>query len=98
MQGLNELRSIATRLCGEVPLQGYARWKEEYESEQAKLKDAYDQKLKAEFDESQKVYDQKLKNELLEQAIALRKEFSQQVKDQVEGEPNHDAKRYPTRR
>jgi mitofilin len=62
------------------------RWKEEYETEQAKLKDAYDQKLKAEFEESQKVYNQKLKNELLEQAIALRKEFSQQIKDQVESE------------
>jgi mitofilin len=62
------------------------RWKEEYEAEQAKLREAYEGKLKAEIEDAQKVYDQKLKNELLEQAIALRKEFTQQVRDQVEGE------------
>jgi mitofilin len=62
------------------------RWKEEYEAEQAKLKEAYEAKLKSEIDEARKVYDQKLKNELLEQTIALRKEFTQQVRNQVEGE------------
>jgi len=62
------------------------RWKEEYETEQAKLRDAYESKLRTEFEEAQKVYDQKLKNELLEQSIALRKEFAQQIRDQVEGE------------
>ncbi|KAI0087246.1 hypothetical protein BDY19DRAFT_986266 [Irpex rosettiformis] len=31
LDGLNECRSIATRLCGEVPLQGWARWKNDYD-------------------------------------------------------------------
>ena len=30
-QGLNELRTITTRLVGEVPLEGFARWREEYD-------------------------------------------------------------------
>ncbi|KIW01538.1 uncharacterized protein PV09_07016 [Verruconis gallopava] len=62
------------------------RWKEEFEAEQAKLREAYEAKLKAASEESQKVYEQKLKNALLEQAIRLRKEFAQQVRDQVEAE------------
>lgn len=31
VQGLNELRRVTTRLCGEVPLQGYLEWKELYD-------------------------------------------------------------------
>ncbi|KAI0683238.1 hypothetical protein BC835DRAFT_1423494 [Cytidiella melzeri] len=31
LDGLNECRAIATRLCGEVPLQGWARWKNDYD-------------------------------------------------------------------
>lgn len=30
-QGLDELRTITARLCGELPLEGFARWKEEYD-------------------------------------------------------------------
>jgi mitofilin len=62
------------------------RWKEEYESEQAKLKEAYEHKVKSELEEAQKVYEQKLKNELLEQQIALHRNFTSTVKDRVESE------------
>lgn len=31
MQGLTELRTITARLCGEVPLEGFARWREDYD-------------------------------------------------------------------
>jgi len=62
------------------------RWKEEYEAEQAKLKETYEGKLKSEIEEAKRVYEQRLKNELLEQAISLRREFSSSVRDQVENE------------
>jgi mitofilin len=62
------------------------RWKEEYESEQTKLKEAYEHKVRSELEEAQKVYEQKLKNELLEQQIALRRDFTSSVKDRVESE------------
>jgi len=31
LEGLNECRAIATRLCGEVPLEGWTRWKNDYD-------------------------------------------------------------------
>ncbi|KAI0826576.1 hypothetical protein BC628DRAFT_1419081 [Trametes gibbosa] len=31
VHGLNEARTIVARLCGEVPLEGFARWREEYD-------------------------------------------------------------------
>ncbi|KAI0339296.1 hypothetical protein BDW22DRAFT_1409168 [Trametopsis cervina] len=31
LEGLNECRAITTRLCGEVPLQGWNRWKNQYD-------------------------------------------------------------------
>jgi len=63
-----------------------SRWKDEYEAEREKLAKTYDNKLKAELDASQKVYDQKLKNELLEQAIALQRDFTSSVRSRVETE------------
>lgn len=31
VEGLNELREITTRLCGEIPLQGWTKWRAEYD-------------------------------------------------------------------
>ncbi|KAE9969012.1 hypothetical protein EG328_007127 [Venturia inaequalis] len=62
------------------------RWKDEYENEQTKLREAYEQKVKSELESAQKVYEQKLKNELLEHQIALNKSFSSTVQERVESE------------
>jgi mitofilin len=62
------------------------RWREEYESERASISKAYDSKLKQELDSANEVYEQKVKNELLKQAISLRREFTDTVKDTVEAE------------
>lgn len=62
------------------------RWKEEYEEERGKLAETYEGKLKAELESVQKLYEQKLKNELLEQQIALKRDFSSSVKSRVESE------------
>lgn len=63
-----------------------AKWKDEYETERQKLSKAYDDKLKSEVDATKKFFDEKLQNELLEQAIALRKDFNTTVRNQVETE------------
>ena len=48
------------------------RWKDEYEAEQAKLKETYEDKLKSEIDEAQKVYDQKLTGQVRSQVESER--------------------------
>lgn len=62
------------------------RWKEEYEAERQKLSEAYENKLRAEMEAAKKLQEQKLKNELLEQQIALRRDFTSSVRDRVEKE------------
>ena len=32
LEGLNELRDITAHLCGEIPLQGFDQWRDEYDS------------------------------------------------------------------
>jgi len=62
------------------------RWMEEYENERGNLSKAYDDKLRSELSAANDVYEQKVKNELLKQAIALRREFSEGVKQTIETE------------
>ncbi|KAJ4357422.1 MICOS complex subunit mic60 [Didymosphaeria variabile] len=62
------------------------QWKEEYENERERLAQAYRERMRSELDAAQKVYEQKLKNELLEQSIALQRQFATSVRDQVETE------------
>jgi mitofilin len=62
------------------------RWKEEYETERQKLAEAYENKLRAEMEAAKKLQEQKLRNELLEQQIALRRDFTSSVQDRVEKE------------
>jgi MICOS complex subunit MIC60 len=62
------------------------RWMDEYETERGNLSKSYDEKLRSELDSANKVYEQKLQNELLKQAIALRRDFSDSVKNTIESE------------
>ncbi|KAF1974372.1 hypothetical protein BU23DRAFT_505361 [Bimuria novae-zelandiae CBS 107.79] len=62
------------------------QWKEEYENERERLAQAYRERMRSELDAAQKVYEQKLTNELLEQSIALQRQFASSVRDQVEKE------------
>lgn len=62
------------------------RWMEEYENERGNLSKAYDDKLRSELAAANDVHEQKVKNELLKQAIALRREFSDGVKQTIETE------------
>lgn len=81
----NAARELIQRFENEMKDQE-SRWKEEYEAEREKLSKAYESKLASELDGTKRFYEQKLKNELLEQAIALRKEFNTNVRDRVETE------------
>lgn len=63
-----------------------AHWKEEYENERERLSQSYKEKLAAELAAADKVYEEKLKNKLLEQSIALQRQFSATVRERVEAE------------
>jgi mitofilin len=61
-------------------------WKEEYENERERLSQTYKQRMQAELDAAKQAHEQKLNNELLEQSIALQRQFSSTVRDRVETE------------
>ncbi|EKG09785.1 Mitochondrial inner membrane protein Mitofilin [Macrophomina phaseolina MS6] len=81
----NGAKELVSRIEAEMQDQE-ARWKDEFEAEREKLSQTYQSKLRAELDATQKVYEQKLKNELLEQAIALNRQFANSVHERVEQE------------
>ena len=63
-----------------------AKYREEFETERAKIAHSYDERLKAEIERSHQLADQKLKNELTEQAIELKRNFVSEIKNMVESE------------
>ena len=81
----NAARELVRRLEHEMREQE-GRWRDEFTSERQKIAETYEERLNAEVEKAKQVVDQKQRNELLEQAIALKKEFASAVQDQVEGE------------
>nr|POE77726.1 micos complex subunit mic60 [Quercus suber] len=63
-----------------------SKWREEYESEREKLSSSYQQKLAAELDAAKKIAEEQNKNSLLQQEIALQKQYMDTVKSKVEEE------------
>nr|XP_023908588.1 MICOS complex subunit MIC60-like [Quercus suber] len=63
-----------------------SKWREEYESEREKLSNSYQQKLAAELDAAKKIAEEQNKNSLLQQEIALQKQYMDTVKSKVEEE------------
>ena len=64
------------------------RWKSEFESEREKIVQSYQERLHSESQRAQQVSEQRLRNELLEQAVAMKKQFINEVTDRVETERN----------
>ena len=62
------------------------RYREEFETERARLAQVYDEKVKTEIQRSTQLTEQRLKNELSEQAIEMKRDFVLQIKDLVESE------------
>lgn len=68
--------------------QQQSQWQDEYQSERQKIQQNYEEKLKAEVERANQVNEQKLRNSLLEQAVQMKHQFIQDVKDRVEEERN----------
>jgi len=80
-------KELVRRLEEEIRNQE-SQWKDEFESEREKIVQSYQSRLQTETERAQQVSDQRLRNELLEQAIALKKQFLNEVSDRVETERN----------
>ncbi|POS82982.1 hypothetical protein EPUL_004183 [Erysiphe pulchra] len=65
-----------------------AGWHETWQVEREKIQASYDKKLKSELERTNELFEQRLRNSLLEQAIEMRKKFSQEIQDRVEEERN----------
>ncbi|KAL6876692.1 mitochondrial inner membrane protein Mitofilin [Trichoderma novae-zelandiae] len=61
-------------------------WRKEYEEKMKSVCESYDERVKLLLEREKKVNEQKLQNQLLEQAIALKKEFRKEVEAHVEEE------------
>ncbi|KAK4178092.1 mitochondrial inner membrane protein Mitofilin [Triangularia setosa] len=62
------------------------QWRQEFEAEVERLKHSYDDKIKLIQEREKKLSEQKLHNKLLEQAVELQRQFSQDIKKHVEEE------------
>lgn len=81
----NAARELVRRLEEEMRNQT-AAYRDDFESEREKISQRYNERLENEIKRAQELSDQRLRNELLEQAVALKKKFTSDVKDQVETE------------
>ncbi|KAI0410159.1 mitofilin [Xylaria palmicola] len=78
----NELVSRVEKLMAAQESQ----WRAEFEEEMKRLQTTYDSRLQTEIEQQKRVNEEKLKNELLEEAIQLKRQFQQDVQNQVEVE------------
>ncbi|KAF3764579.1 hypothetical protein M406DRAFT_43835 [Cryphonectria parasitica EP155] len=63
-----------------------AGWQREFDEEMKKLKETYDERIKVMSERERQLHEDKLNNKLLEQAIALKRHFKDQIRRQVETE------------
>ncbi|RCI12365.1 hypothetical protein L249_0218 [Ophiocordyceps polyrhachis-furcata BCC 54312] len=61
-------------------------WRREFEQEMKTVRDGYDERVKVLLEQEKKLNETKVENKLLEQALALKRVFTQEVKSQVEQE------------
>lgn len=83
----NAAKELVRRLEEEMRSE-QARWREEFESEREMVSQSYQERLKTETQRAQEVSNQLRRNELLEQAVAMKKQFLSEVTDRVETERN----------
>lgn len=86
---IEEFDKAATELVGRVEkamTNQEIQWRQEFEQEMDKVRESYDERVKLLLDREQQLNEQKLQNQLSEQAIALKKEFTEEVKTHVEKE------------
>ncbi|KAL7943133.1 mitochondrial inner membrane protein Mitofilin [Trichoderma barbatum] len=61
-------------------------WRQEFEEQMKTVRESYDERVKLLLEREQKLNEDKLHNKLLEQAIALKKDFLKEVEARVEEE------------
>ncbi|KAI8290433.1 MICOS complex subunit MIC60 [Colletotrichum sp. SAR11_57] len=61
-------------------------WRKEFEDEMKKVKESYDARAKLLLERERQLNEERLNNQLLEQALALKKEFVTEVEKHVESE------------
>ena len=86
---ISEFDKAATELVDRVEKAMVAQelqWRQEFEEEMKTVRGSYDERVKLLMEREKKLNEEKLKNQLLEQAISLKKEFVDEVKDRVEKE------------
>ncbi|KAI0011940.1 mitochondrial inner membrane protein Mitofilin [Xylariaceae sp. FL0662B] len=88
---IKSFETAATELIGRVETAMDAQerqWRADFEEEMKRIQAAYDSRIKTELERERLVNDEKLNNKLLEQAVELTRQFSQEVKERVEEERN----------
>jgi mitofilin len=86
---LEEFDKASTELVNRVEqamISQELQWRQDFEEEMKLVRDSYDDRVKLLLEREHKLNEEKLQNKLLEQAIALKKEFTQEVQSQVEKE------------
>ncbi|KAK0383936.1 hypothetical protein NLU13_8027 [Sarocladium strictum] len=86
---ISEFDKAATELVDRVEKAMVAQelqWRQEFEDEMKTVRNSYDERVRLLMDREKKLNEEKLKNQLLEQAIKLKEEFVEEVKDRVEKE------------
>lgn len=84
-----EFDKAATQLVSRVEnamLNQELQWREEFETEMTKVRESYDERVELLLERERKVNEEQLQNQLLEQAVALKKEFVGEVQARVEKE------------
>ncbi|KAK5992711.1 MICOS complex subunit MIC60 [Cladobotryum mycophilum] len=61
-------------------------WREEFEEKKQSMREGYDERVKLLLEREQKLNEEKLHSKLLEQAVALKKDFLKEVEARVEQE------------
>lgn len=83
----NAAKELVRRLEEEMRIE-QSRWREEFEAEREKISQSFQERLKTETQRAKEVSEQLRRNELLEQAVAMKKQFLSEVTDRVETERN----------
>lgn len=86
---IEEFDKAATELVSRVEkamINQEVQWRQEFEEEMKKVRESYDERVKLLLSREKELNEQKLQNQLYEQAIALKKEFTEEVKGHVEKE------------
>ncbi|KJZ77346.1 hypothetical protein HIM_03070 [Hirsutella minnesotensis 3608] len=86
---IEEFEQAASELINRVEntmLAQEVEWRQEFEKEMKAVRESYDERVKLLMEREKKLNEEKLANELLEQALALKKEFVRDIKNRVEEE------------